>query len=394
MQNFLGTLSQFYDNATGLFGMPDISFSFVDIVEILIISFLFYHILLWIKNTRAWNLFKGIIVILLFVLVAAIFQMNTILWLAENTLSVGLTALVIIFQPELRKALENLGGKNVLGKLFDFGKVEENKFSDHTIDELIKACYAMGKVKTGALIVIEDEILLNEYVRTGIDIDAMLKGAADARELYKNADFEENEALQYALVRNVLYRSGKKLEMLVNYEPRLSYFAEWWKQLYGESEGKDHKGIWNTSASFSTDLHSLGQMIQDGERTIFETVLNIENPVEEVKISATEDNLDGLNFLAGKSMDYVNKMAMEGTLLAHVEGGVPNIRVTVSNVSAYTFGYMVYFFEYACGVSGYTLGVNPFNQPGVEAYKKNMFALLGKPGYEEKQAELLAKLGK
>ena len=172
MQNFLGTLSQFYDNATGLFGMPDISFSFVDIVEILIISFLFYHILLWIKNTRAWNLFKGIIVILLFVLVAAIFQMNTILWLAENTLSVGLTALVIIFQPELRKALENLGGKNVLGKLFDFGKVEENKFSDHTIDELIKACYAMGKVKTGALIVIEDEILLNEYVRTGIDIDA------------------------------------------------------------------------------------------------------------------------------------------------------------------------------------------------------------------------------
>ena len=174
MQNFLGTLSQFYDNATGLFGMPDISVSFVDIVEILIISFLFYHILLWIKNTRAWNLFKGIIVILLFVLVAAIFQMNTILWLAENTLSVGLTALVIIFQPELRKALENLGGKNVLGKLFDFGKVEENKFSDHTIDELIKACYAMGKVKTGALIVIEDEILLNEYVRTGIDIDAII----------------------------------------------------------------------------------------------------------------------------------------------------------------------------------------------------------------------------
>ena len=174
MQNFLGTLSQFYDNATGLFGMPDISFSFVDIVEILIISFLFYHILLWIKNTRAWNLFKGIIVILLFVLVAAIFQMNTILWLAENTLSVGLTSLVIIFQPELRKALENLGGKNVLGKLFDFGKVEENKFSDHTIDELIKACYAMGKVKTGALIVIEDEILLNEYVRTGIDIDAII----------------------------------------------------------------------------------------------------------------------------------------------------------------------------------------------------------------------------
>ena len=174
MQNFLGTLSQFYDNATGLFGMPDISFSFVDIVEILIISFLFYHILLWIKNTRAWNLFKGIIVILLFVLVSAIFQMNTILWLAERTLNVGLIALVIIFQPELRKALENLGEKNFFGKIFNFSKSDECKFSDRTIEELIKACYAMGKVRTGALIVIEDEILLNEYIRTGIDIDAIL----------------------------------------------------------------------------------------------------------------------------------------------------------------------------------------------------------------------------
>ena len=174
MQNFLGTLSQFYDNATGLFGMPDISFSFVDIVEILIISFLFYHILLWIKNTRAWNLFKGIIVILLFVLVSAIFQMNTNLWLAERTLNVGLIALVIIFQPELRKALENLGEKNFFGKIFNFSKSDECKFSDRTIEELIKACYAMGKVRTGALIVIEDEILLNEYIRTGIDIDAIL----------------------------------------------------------------------------------------------------------------------------------------------------------------------------------------------------------------------------
>ena len=174
MQNFLGTLGQFYDNATGFLGMADISISLVDIIEILIIAFLFYHILLWIKNTRAWNLFKGIVVILVFVLIAAIFQMNTILWLAENTLSVGLTALGIIFQPELRKALENLGGRNMFGKLFDFGKTEENKFSDHTIDEMIKACYAMGKVKTGALIVVEDEILLNEYVRTGIDVDAII----------------------------------------------------------------------------------------------------------------------------------------------------------------------------------------------------------------------------
>ena len=174
MQNFLGRLSEFYDQAAALLGMPDISMSWVDIVEILFISFLFYHILLWIKSTRAWNLFKGIMIILLFVLIAAVFQMNTILWLAENTLNVGLIALVIIFQPELRKALENLGGKNIFGSLFNIGRTEENKFSDRTIDELIKACYAMGKVKTGALIVIEDEILLNEYVRTGIDVDAIL----------------------------------------------------------------------------------------------------------------------------------------------------------------------------------------------------------------------------
>ena len=228
----------------------------------------------------------------------------------------------------------------------------------------------------------------------GIDIDEMMTGAKDAYLKYAEKDIEKNDALKYALVRNVLYRSGKKLEMLVNYEPRLNYFAEWWKQLYGESEGKDNKGIWITSASFSTDLHSLGQMIQQGERTIFETVISIDKPVADIKIEKTDDNLDGLNFLAGKGMDYVNKMAMEGTLIAHVDGGVPNIRVTVPNVSAYTYGYMVYFFEIACGVSAYTLGVNPFNQPGVESYKKNMFALLGKPGYEDMKKELEAKLNK
>jgi len=228
----------------------------------------------------------------------------------------------------------------------------------------------------------------------GIDIDAMMQGAKDAYDLYKEENIEDNDALTYALVRNLLYRKGKKLEMLVNYEPRLLFFAEWWKQLYGESEGKDGKGIWITSASFSSDLHSLGQMIQEGERTIFETVLNIESPVADVVIESTDDNLDGLNFLAGKTMDYVNKMAMAGTMIAHVDGGVPNIKVNIPNVSAYSFGYMVYFFEFACGVSAYTLGVNPFNQPGVEAYKKNMFALLGKPGYEQMKAELEAKLNK
>ncbi len=228
----------------------------------------------------------------------------------------------------------------------------------------------------------------------GVDIDAMMQGAKDAYDLYKEENIEDNDALTYALVRNLLYRKGKKLEMLVNYEPRLLFFAEWWKQLYGESEGKDGKGIWITSASFSSDLHSLGQMIQEGERTIFETVLNIESPVADVVIESTDDNLDGLNFLAGKTMDYVNKMAMAGTMIAHVDGGVPNIKVNIPNVSAYSFGYMVYFFEFACGVSAYTLGVNPFNQPGVEAYKKNMFALLGKPGYEQMKAELEAKLNK
>lgn len=229
---------------------------------------------------------------------------------------------------------------------------------------------------------------------SGADIDAMMKGAQDAHEALKEEDIDKNDALKYALTRNVLYRSGKKIEMLVNYEPKLCYFSEWWKQLYGESEGKDGKGIWITSASFSTDLHSLGQMIQEGERTIFETVISIDEAEREVKVKETSDNLDGLNFLAGKSMDFVNKMAMNGTLLAHVDGGVPNMRITIPNVSAYTYGYLVYFFEFACGVSAYTLGVNPFNQPGVESYKKNMFALLGKPGYESMQAELLKKLNK
>ena len=228
----------------------------------------------------------------------------------------------------------------------------------------------------------------------GIDIDEMMQGAKDAYIDFSETDIDKNDALKYALVRNALYRDGKKLEMLVNYEPKLNYFSEWWKQLMGESEGKDGKGIWITSASFSTDLHSLGQMIQQGERTIFETVISVDNPEENIMIKETSDNLDGLNFLAGKSMDYVNKMAMEGTLIAHVDGGVPNIRVTIPNISAYSYGYMVYFFELACGVSAYTLGVNPFNQPGVESYKKNMFALLGKPGYEDMKAELLKKINK
>ncbi len=226
----------------------------------------------------------------------------------------------------------------------------------------------------------------------GIDIDQMMEGARKAHEDYKENDVDSNDAMKYALLRNVLYNSNKKIEMLVNYEPKLCFFAEWWKQLFGESEGKENKGIWITSASFSTDLHSLGQMIQQGERTLFETVISVEKPEREIQINEEEGNLDGLNFLAHKNVSYVNKMAMEGTMLAHVEGGVPNIRITVPEINPFTYGYMVYFFELACGISAYTLGVNPFDQPGVESYKKNMFALLGKPGYEAMHDELLKKL--
>ena len=227
---------------------------------------------------------------------------------------------------------------------------------------------------------------------SGVNIQEMMDGAAKAHADFHDLNLDTNLAMQYAMARNLLYRNGKAIEILVNYEPCLTYFAEWWKQLYGESEGKDGKGIWVSSASFSTDLHSLGQMIQEGERNIFETVLQVANPISEQVIPFDEANLDGLNFLAGKTMDYVNKQAFLGTLLAHVDGGVPNIVVEMPNISAYTYGYLAYFFEFACGVSAYTLKINPFNQPGVEAYKKNMFALLGKPGFEELAKAIKEKL--
>ena len=227
---------------------------------------------------------------------------------------------------------------------------------------------------------------------SGVCIDEMMQGAKDAYREYKNDDVLNNDVCVYAGIRNLLYRSGKKIEMLINYEPALLYFGEWWKQLYGESEGKDHKGLYPSSASFSPDLHSLGQFVQDGERIMFETVINVSNPYKEMTIEAEADDLDGFNYLAGKTVDYVNKKAFQGTLLAHVDGGVPNIVLTVPALNAYSFGYMVYFFEKACGVSGYLLDVNPFNQPGVEAYKKNMFALLGKKGYEDLKEQLEKKL--
>ena len=227
---------------------------------------------------------------------------------------------------------------------------------------------------------------------SGADIEALMKGAAVAREDFSHSELEDNPAYQYAAVRNVLYNKGKTIEMLVNYEPALQYFSEWWKQLFGESEGKDQKGIYPSSANFSTDLHSLGQYVQEGRRDLFETVIKIEKPRHELTIEKTENDLDGLNYLAGQTIDFVNNKAFEGTLLAHTDGGVPNLIVSIPKLDAYTFGYLVYFFEKACAMSGYLLGVNPFDQPGVEAYKVNMFALLGKPGFEEKKAELEKRL--
>ena len=214
----------------------------------------------------------------------------------------------------------------------------------------------------------------------GVDIDEFMAGFADGREKYTNKSME-NDAIKYAAVRNMLHENGKDIEILLNYEPKLAYVAEWWKQLYGESEGKDGKGIFPASVSNTTDLHSMGQMIQDGKRNIFETVIEVENPNRDITIKEDAENLDGLNFLAGKNMSYVNKQAMEGTTMAHVGGGVPNIRIKLEKIDERKLAELFYFFEIAVGVSGYILGVNPFNQPGVEAYKTAMFKLLGKPGY-------------
>lgn len=227
----------------------------------------------------------------------------------------------------------------------------------------------------------------------GIDIDEIMRGAKAAQDLYSDPELKNNECYQYAACRNALLKKGKNVEMMVNFEPGLHYFAEWWKQLFGESEGKDGKGIFPAAADFSTDLHSMGQYIQEGQRILFETAILVEEPTKDTVIEEDAENIDGLNFLAGKTMNFVNKKASEGVCLAHTDGGVPQLVVSISELSEYNFGMLVYFFEKACGISGYLLGVNPFNQPGVEAYKKNMFALLGKPGYEEEKVALEKRLG-
>ncbi|MCC8100887.1 MAG: glucose-6-phosphate isomerase [Clostridiales bacterium] len=227
---------------------------------------------------------------------------------------------------------------------------------------------------------------------SGADIDKLMEGAASGRARAMEADFEENDALQYAAIRNILHRKGKSVEVLANYEPSLHYVSEWWKQLYGESEGKDQKGIFPASVDLTTDLHSMGQFIQDGSRIMYETVMNIEESRCTLTIGEEPVDLDGLNYLAGKTVDFVNKSAMNGTILAHTDGNVPNLIVNIPKQDEFYLGELFYFFEFACGVSGYVLGVNPFNQPGVESYKKNMFALLDKPGYEKQREELMKRL--
>ncbi|WP_428911184.1 glucose-6-phosphate isomerase [Niallia sp. Krafla_26] len=291
-----------------------------------------------------------------------------------------------------------------------FRKLLEEKYGK---EEALKRTYVTTDKARGALKTVADEEGMETFVipddvggrfsvltavgllpiaASGLDIEAMMKGAAAARDDFSSSELKENTAYQYAAVRNILYNKGKTVEMLINYEPALQYFAEWWKQLFGESEGKDQKGIYPSSANFSTDLHSLGQYVQEGRRILFETVIKVDKPKHELTINEIEKDLDGLNYLAGKSIDFVNNKAFEGTLLAHTDGGVPNLIVTIPQLDEYTFGYLVYFFEKACAMSGYLLGVNPFDQPGVEAYKVNMFALLGKPGFEEKKAELEKRL--
>lgn len=286
----------------------------------------------------------------------------------------------------------------------------ENKYGK---EEAAKRIYATTDAKKGALKQVSDEEGYETFVIpddvggrfsvltpvgllpiavAGIDIDAMMKGANDARVDFSKNDLAENDCYQYAVVRNALHRKGKDVELLVNYEPSLHYVSEWWKQLYGESEGKDQKGLFPASVDFSTDLHSMGQYVQDGKRIMFETVLNVEKPRRVVDLKEEANDLDGLNYLSGKTLDFVNEKAFQGTLLAHTDGQVPNLLINIPTLDEYNFGYLVYFFEKACGISGYLLGVNPFNQPGVEAYKKNMFALLGKPGFEKEKEELEKRL--
>ncbi len=283
-----------------------------------------------------------------------------------------------------------------------YGKEEAKKRIYATTDKARGALKSLADKEGYETYVIPDDVGGRYSVLTavgllpmavaGINIDDLISGAAASKQDYSNDNISDNDCYKYAAARNALYRKGKNIEMIVNFEPCLHYFGEWWKQLYGESEGKDQKGIFPAAADFSTDLHSMGQYIQEGLRTIFETQINVVKPRKEIIVQKSDEDADGLNFLAGKTVDFINKQAFRGTVLAHNDGDVPNIILNIEALTAYNVGYMIYFFEKACAISGYLLGVNPFNQPGVEGYKKNMFALLGKPGYEELKAKLEKRL--
>ena len=283
-----------------------------------------------------------------------------------------------------------------------YGREEANKRIYATTDKAKGALKNLANEEGYESFVVPDDVGGRFSVLTGVgllpiavsgaDITKLMEGAASMREECLNKPFKENDSVLYAAIRNILLRKGKGIEILANYEPSFHYVAEWWKQLYGESEGKDQKGIFPAAVDLTTDLHSMGQFIQDGQRCMFETVVNIEASKCEIIMEEEEVDLDGLNYLAGKSVDFINKSAMKGTLLAHTDGQVPNLMVNVPEQNEFYLGQLFYFFEFACGVSGYILGVNPFDQPGVESYKKNMFALLGKPGFEEQRAELLKRL--
>lgn len=283
-----------------------------------------------------------------------------------------------------------------------YGKEEAKKRIYATTDKAKGALKTLANNEGYETFVIPDDIGGRYSVLTavgllpiavsGVSIDTMMDGAKAARNDLGESELDKNPAYQYAAVRNILYNKGKTIEMLINYEPQLQYFAEWWKQLFGESEGKDLKGIFPSSANFTTDLHSLGQYIQEGRRDMFETILSVTKATHDITLAKDEQDLDGLNYLAGKTVSEINRKALEGTMLAHTDGEVPNLIVELPALDTYTFGYLVYFFEKACAMSGYLLGVNPFDQPGVEAYKQNMFALLGKQGYEQMRENLEKRL--
>ena len=283
-----------------------------------------------------------------------------------------------------------------------YGKEEANKRIYATTDRAKGALKNLANEEGYESFVVPDDVGGRFSVLTavgllpiavsGADIDKLMEGAANGRRKALELPYEENGALLYAAVRNILLRKGKQVEIAANYEPSLHYVSEWWKQLYGESEGKDQRGIFPAAVDLTTDLHSMGQFIQDGARIMFETVLNVESSPAEVLLEEEDVDTDGMNYLAGKSVDFVNKSAMNGTILAHTDGNVPNLMVNIPEQNEFCLGELFYFFEFACGISGYLLGVNPFNQPGVESYKRNMFALLGKPGYEEAREELLKRL--